>query len=65
MVKEGSMSSPADVAKDGYEAMMAGKDKVVSGFKNKAMVAAAHVMPDPAVAETMHKMTEPSDKDKK
>lgn len=33
-----SLSDPADVAKDGYEALMSGKDKVVSGFKNKVMV---------------------------
>jgi short-subunit dehydrogenase len=40
------------VAKDGFEALMAGKDHVVAGsFKNKAFAAASHVLPDPAVAK--------------
>jgi len=59
MVKEGSLADPAKVAKDGYEALMAGEDKIVSGFKNKAMVASSHVMPDSTVAATMHNMMEP------
>ncbi|WP_031529937.1 SDR family NAD(P)-dependent oxidoreductase [Dyadobacter crusticola] len=59
MVKEGSLANPAEVAKDGYKALMAGDDKIVSGFKNKAMVASSHIMPDTAVAVTMHKMMEP------
>lgn len=63
MVKEGSLASPAYVAKDGYDALMAGKDKIISGLKNKAMVAGAHIMPDTTVAENMHKMMEPTDKD--
>lgn len=29
------LADPAQVAKDGYEALMAGKDMVVSGLKNK------------------------------
>jgi short-subunit dehydrogenase len=62
MVKEGSKSDPAEVAKDGYDALMAGDDKIVSGLKNKAMVAASHVMPDEKVADTMHKMMEPTTK---
>ncbi|HEX2533320.1 MAG TPA: SDR family oxidoreductase, partial [Chitinophagaceae bacterium] len=39
------LSDPVKVAKDGYEALMKGDDKVVSGFKNKAMVASSNVMP--------------------
>lgn len=35
VVQEGKLSSPADVAKDGYEALMKNKDMVVSGFANK------------------------------
>jgi short-subunit dehydrogenase len=42
---------PAEVAKDGFEALMAGKDHVVAGsFKNKLMAAAGHALPDPLVA---------------
>ncbi len=34
--KKSKLSDPADVAKDGYKALMSRDDKVVSGFKNKA-----------------------------
>ena len=47
-------------AKDGYEALMRGDDKVVSGFKNKAQVAMANVTPDSMVADNMKKMQEPA-----
>jgi short-subunit dehydrogenase len=47
----GEKDDPAQVAKDGFEALMAGKDHVVAGsFKNKLMAAAGHVLPDPLVA---------------
>ncbi|MCC9134836.1 SDR family NAD(P)-dependent oxidoreductase [Pontibacter silvestris] len=62
MVKEGSKSDPATVAKDGYEGLMAGKDKVVSGLKNKVMAAAGNILPDNVVAEGMHQQAKPSDK---
>jgi short-subunit dehydrogenase len=64
MVKEGSLADPAKVAKDGYEALMAGKDKIISGFMNKAMVATSNILPDTAVAANMHKMMEPTDDSK-
>ncbi len=52
--------SPAVVARDGYEAMMAGDDYVVAGsFKNKAEVAMSHVVPDTAGAAKVAKETEP------
>src|SRR3954466_2892489 len=37
---------PADVAKDGYEAMMAGEGGVVSGLHNKMQVASSRIIPD-------------------
>ena len=50
----------AVVAKQGFEAMMAGKDRVVAGsMKNKAQVAAAKVLPDKAMAAQHRKMSEP------
>jgi uncharacterized protein len=50
----------AEVAREGFEALMAGKDHVVAGsFKNKLQAAAGHVMPDPAVAEMHRKQSEP------
>lgn len=61
-ILETSLSNPEDVAKDGYEALMSGDDKIVSGFKNKAMVAMGNVTPDSMAAENMRKQQEPSDK---
>jgi short-subunit dehydrogenase len=61
MVKEGSLADPAKVAKDGYEALMAGKDKIISGLMNKAMVASSHILPDTAVAANMHNMMKPTE----
>lgn len=54
-------ADPADVAKDGYEALMAGKDKVVSGLKNKATIASAYVLPDGVVAAQARSDMEPKD----
>lgn len=51
---------PAQVAKDGFEALMAGKDHVVAGsFKNKLQAAAGHVLPDPVMANMHRKESEP------
>lgn len=59
IVQEGELGDAASVAKDGYEALMDGKDMVVSGFKNKVQVAMANILPDSAVAENMRKTQEP------
>jgi len=51
---------PAQVARQGFEALMAGEDHVVAGsFKNKVQAAAAKVMSDPAKAEMHRRMAEP------
>jgi len=60
--KEKTLSDPVDVAKDGYEALMAGKDKVVSGFKNKVQVALGNITPDTILAEQTKKQQEPAEK---
>ncbi len=52
-------SDPADVAKDGYEAVMSGKASIVSGWKNKIQQAAAGVIPNAVLAEQHRKMAEP------
>jgi len=62
LVQEGSKADPAKVAKDGYEALLAGKDKIISGFKNKAQVAMSNLMPDDMVANNMLKQGEPVNK---
>jgi short-subunit dehydrogenase len=50
---------PADVAKDGFDAMMAGKGGVVSGWQNKLQVAAAHVLPEELLAKQHTKEAAP------
>jgi short-subunit dehydrogenase len=54
--------SPGDVAKDGYEAMMKGKDRVVAGTKTKMHVAMSTVMSDKASAKNLRKSMEPDKK---
>ena len=54
-----SMASPADVAKDGYEALMAGTDKVISGFKNKVQVNMSNLIPDSMVAGQVYGQQKP------
>jgi uncharacterized protein len=58
--RETKLSEPADVAKDGYEALMGGKHSVVSGFKNKLYAAMSTIMPDTALASSMGKQMRPS-----
>jgi short-subunit dehydrogenase len=55
------LSDPAKVARDGYNALMKGEDKIVSGFKNKAMTTMSHVMPDKMVTEQMNKLQKDKD----
>ena len=50
---------PAMVAKAGFDALMAGKDKVVPSFKNKVMGAIADALPDAAAAKVHRAMSEP------
>ncbi|CAM3907757.1 SDR family oxidoreductase [Mucilaginibacter galii] len=57
-----SLSNPADVAKDGYEALQDGKDKVISGLKNKVQIAMTNLTPDSTVAHLMNEQQKPSDK---
>jgi uncharacterized protein len=59
-VATGPKDDPDDVAADGFEALMAGKDHVVAGsVKNRAMAAGSTVSPDRAAAAGMAKMAEP------
>ena len=52
-------SDPADVAKDGYDAVMSGKAAIVSGWKNKVQSAMANVTPNAVLAEQHRHMAEP------
>lgn len=57
---------PAEVAKDGFEALMAGKDHVVAGsLKNKFQAAAGYALPDPLVAKAHAGMSAPGSASKK
>lgn len=56
-----AMADPVDVARDGFEALMEGKDRVVSGFKNKMQVNVSNVVPDSAVAHQMYEQQAPVD----
>src|SRR6201747_982753 len=50
---------PAEVAKNGLDAMIKGEGDVVSGFKNKVQSAAANVTPAGILASQHRKMAEP------
>lgn len=53
---------PAEVARQGFEALMAGRDRVVAGsLKNKIQAAAGRIMPETAKAKMQARMTEPED----
>jgi short-subunit dehydrogenase len=53
-------SDPADVARQGFEALMAGKDHVVAAMaKEKAQVVLGQVMPESVKAAQHRKMAEP------
>jgi uncharacterized protein len=65
MVQEQKLYDPADVARDGYKALMDGDDMVISGFKNKMQVAMGNITPDGMLADQMNKMQEPVSRDKK
>ncbi len=56
----GDKDDPAEVARQGYAAMMAGEHRVIAGSaSNKAQVAAANLVPDPALAALHRKQSEP------
>jgi short-subunit dehydrogenase len=51
---------PADVAREGFEAMMAGRDKVVAGaFKNKVQATVGGILPETVSAGMQRKSVEP------
>lgn len=58
---EQSGSDPEEVAKDGYKALMAGDDMVISGLKNKVLVGISNITPDHLVADMMKKQQEPKE----
>jgi short-subunit dehydrogenase len=64
-VGQDEKDDPAQVARQGFEALMAGDDKVVAGSAtNKVMAAANKVLPDAAKAKMHRHMSEPDPKAK-
>jgi short-subunit dehydrogenase len=58
----GKKDDPADVARQGFTALMAGKDRVVAAsLATKAMELGTKVLPDQLKAATHRKMAEPDD----
>jgi uncharacterized protein len=59
-VGSGDKDDPADVARDGFEALMAGDERVVSAsLSTKVQARAGRVLPDSVKAEMHRKMAEP------
>lgn len=59
-VGQSKKDDPADVARDGFNALMAGKDKVIAGsLKTKAMGLGTELTPPTLSAEVHRKMSEP------
>jgi len=63
-IVQGNLADAATVAKDGYDALMSGDDKVVSGFMNKLQTSMAAITPEPMLAAQMEKQQEPVNHDK-
>jgi short-subunit dehydrogenase len=60
----GDKDDPEQVARQGFEALMAGEERAVGGsIKNKVQVAASRVMPDSAKAQMHRQMAEPGSAD--
>jgi uncharacterized protein len=56
---------PAQVAQEGFDALMAGEDQVVAGsFKNKVQATISHVIPDSVAADIHRKKSEPGSANK-
>jgi uncharacterized protein len=56
-------ADPADVARQGYRAMMSGESGVVTGAMNKLQAKMAGVTPQPALAEAHRKLARPGSGD--
>jgi short-subunit dehydrogenase len=64
LVKEEKLYDPADVAEDGYKALMNGDDKIISGLGNKWEVAMANMTPESIVAAKTYKQQAPVEEEK-
>ncbi|MFD2720907.1 SDR family NAD(P)-dependent oxidoreductase [Hymenobacter monticola] len=62
-VAEGQGMEAADVAKEGYKALMKGESRHIAGVMNNVQVGFSKVMPDPLVAAQVHQQSKPVDGD--
>jgi uncharacterized protein len=61
-VAKAEKDDPAQVAEQGFEALMSGEERVVAGsFQNKAQVLAGRLIPDSVKARVHRKKTEPEE----
>lgn len=60
--QEHSLADPAEVARDGYDALLRGESRVVSGAQTKIMMGMMNAKPDQANAETMQENMQSTDK---
>jgi short-subunit dehydrogenase len=58
-IVQGELADPAEVAKAGFDALMAGDAHVAYPFKAKAMHVASHLMPETTKAQMAKKQQEP------
>jgi short-subunit dehydrogenase len=58
-VAQDPLDDPAMVARTGYDAMVAGKDHVVAGMKNKVQAVLSEITPETLKAEQHRRMAEP------
>ncbi|WP_432712728.1 SDR family NAD(P)-dependent oxidoreductase [Pedobacter sp.] len=63
IVQDQKLADPAKVAKDGFDALFADKDKVISGMKNKIMVGMTNMVSDSAAAHAMSEQQKPKEED--
>lgn len=61
--REEPLSSPQEVARDGFDALMKGERRIVSGFKNKVQSAMSSILPDEKLASQMNEQLSPSHKE--
>ena len=61
--REEELQTPEEVARDGYDALMSGESRIISGGKTKQHVYMANLMSDSANARNMKKKMEPSTSD--
>ncbi len=61
VVQEDKLADAAGVAEDGYKALMAGEDRIISGMMNKVNTTMSNVMPDSVAAAQAYKDNKPAE----